>query len=221
VGLLTSGTVLCVLLARRTPGSVRLSNTLFLLVLLPTIVLVWMADDARAVRGGNWVPYEPIKLSVLVLAMIAPPGWKTGTFAILLFAGSALLHYFLFSEVARARLPPGVPFGIIAYGAFALIVLGFRRRGHVLRAELEQARSEKVALARLQRVAISLRDLANTPLQTLELVRRALLTDSPNLPAQADRMAHALEKLRVLNDILRPYQNAVVQEEKRLTTGER
>ena len=101
--------------------------------------------------------------------------------AILMFVGSALLHHVMLADAVRARMSAGEPFGIIAYGVFALVVLGFKQRGYALRGELEHARSEKVALERVARVSMALRDLANTPVQTLELVRQRLLTDDPQL----------------------------------------
>ena len=107
----------------------------------------------------------------------------------------------------------GEPFCIIAYGVFALVVLGFKQRGNTLRAELENARAEKVALERLARVAIALRDLANTPVQTLELVRQRLRDGEPHLGLQIERMGRALERLQRLNDLLAPYQSAVVWDE--------
>ncbi len=42
---------------------------------------------------------------------------------------------------------------------------------------------------------MALRDLANTPVQTLELVRQKLLTDDPQLGVQTERMGRALERL--------------------------
>ena len=67
---------------------------------------------------------------------------------------------------------------------------------------------------------MALRDLANTPVQTLELVRQRLLTDDPQLRIQTERMGRALERLRRLNDILAPYQSAVVWDGE-VTTVER
>jgi hypothetical protein len=208
-GLLVSGTVFFSLRGRPPPYSKLQSNALFLLVLVPTVVMAWMIDDARAAHGVHWVPYEPAKLSVLTLAVIAPPGWPCGAVALLMFVGSSLLHHAILPEAARARMSAGEPFGILAYGAFAVVLLGFKQRGYTLRAELQRARAEKVALERVARVAMALRDLANTPVQTLELVRQRLLVDD-GLRPQTDRMRRALDRLRRLNDILAPYQSAVV-----------
>jgi hypothetical protein len=220
VGILTSGGALWALRHRRPPTSQRASNFLFLLVLLPTVVMTWMIDDAHAANNAYWVPYEPNKLSVLTLAIIAPPGWPIGMVAISLFVGSALLHHMMLADAIRARMSAGEPFGIIAYGVFALVVLGFKQRGYALRSELEHERSEKVAMERVARVSMALRDLANTPVQTLELVRQRLLTEDPQLRTQTERMGRALERLRRLNDILAPYQSAVVWDGE-VTTVER
>jgi hypothetical protein len=213
IGILLSGSVYLWLRSRDLAFSRRQSEFLFLVVLVPTVVMTWMVDSARAAHHQSWVPYEPNKLSALTLAIIAPPGWWSGIVGILMFVGSALVHHFTWSDAVRPRISAGEPFGIIAYGAFALFVLGFKQRGNTLRAELEHARSEKVALQRLARVSMTLRDLANTPVQTLELVRQRLLTDDPQLGRQTERMGRALERLQRLNDVLAPYQSAVAWEE--------
>jgi hypothetical protein len=209
IGMLVSGVSLGILQARRPPYSRPRSNAIFLAILVPTVFMVWMIDDARSVLSARWVPYEPNKLSALTLAMIAPPGWATGITGILMFVGSAVVHQLVFSEAARAHQAAGEPFGVIAYGVFAVVLLGFRQRGHIMREELARARSEKLALERVARVAITLRDLANSPVQTLELVRQELIVDAPHLRVLEGRMKRALQQLRKLNDVLMRYQDAV------------
>jgi hypothetical protein len=213
VGILLSGTVFFWLRAQDVAFSRRQSEAAFLLVLVPTVIMTWLVDDARAAHGTAWVPYEPNKLSALTLAIIAPPGWATGAVGILMFVGSALVHHLTWPDAVRPRISAGEPLGIIAYGAFALVVLGFKQRGNSLRSELEHARAEKLALERVARVSMALRDLANTPVQTLELVRQKLLTHDPQIAVQAERMGRALERLERLNDILGPYQSSVVWDE--------
>ena len=107
----------------------RQSNALFLVVLVPTVVMTWLIDEARAGHHQTWVPYEPNKLSALTLAIIAPPGWSTGVAGILMFIGSALVRHLTWPDAVRPRVSAGEPFGIIAYGVFALVVLGFKQRG--------------------------------------------------------------------------------------------
>ena len=208
-GILVSGTVLLTLRGQHPPHARSRATALFLLVLLPTVAMAWMVDAARATHGVHWVPYEPAKLSVLTLAVIAPPGWATGAVGIAMFVGSSIVHHALLSADLRARMSAGEPFGITAYGVFALVLLGFKQRSYALRIELQRARAEKVAIERVARVAMALRDLANTPVQTLELVRQTLMAADPQWRAQTERMGRALERLRRLNDLLGPYQAAV------------
>lgn len=220
LALLINGGALWWLYARLPPFKRSRSHALFLLILVPTAAMTWLIDDARAAHGACWAPYEPNKLSALTLAIIAPPGWRIGMLAILLFVVSALVHHVMLGEVLRARMASGEPVGVIAYGVFALVVLGFNQRGYALRGELQHERAEKVALERVARVSLALRDLANTPVQTLELIRQRLLIDSPQLRIQTDRMGRALERLRRLNDILAPYQTSVIWDQE-VTTLER
>jgi hypothetical protein len=127
-----------------------------------------------------------------------------------MFVGSSIVHHLLLAPHVRAGMAAGEPFGIIAYGSFALVLLAFKQRSYALRVELQRARSEKVAIERVARVAMALRDLANTPVQTLELIRQKLMAADPQWRAQTERMGRALERLRRLNDILGPYQAAVM-----------
>ena len=207
--LIINAAALWVLRARRIQGSELASNLLFLLLLVPTVIMVWKVDEARALHSARWVPFEPNKLSALALAMIAPPAWWVGITGILMFVGSAVVHDLVVSDVVRARMAAGEPLGVVAYGVFALVLLGVKQRGRILEATLAHERSEKIALERVARVAMSLRDLANTPTQTLELIRQTLVTCDPRLEVQAERMGRALERLRRLNEILGAYQSAV------------
>jgi hypothetical protein len=209
VGILINGAGLLVLRAYRRPPPPLVSKAIFLLVLVPTTAMVWLADVGRAEHSARWVPYEPHKLSALTLAIIAPPGWTTGIAAISMFIGSALVHHVLLPDSLRARMAAGEPFGVIAYGTFALVLLAFKQRSRALVVELEHARADRVAMERVARLAMSLRDLANTSVQTLELVRVSLLGAVPRVAVQAERMRRALDRLRRLNGILLSYQNAV------------
>jgi hypothetical protein len=208
-GLLVNAGALALLWTRRPPYSRALANALFLIVLVPTVTHVWMADEVIAAHTEQWVPYEPNKLSALTLAVIAPPGWATGAIGILMFVGTAVVHQLAFANPYRAYEATNEPMGVLAYGAFALLLLWFRQRGHRLREELARTRSEMLALERVANVAMAVRDLANTSVQTLELVRQELLILAPELRVHTDRMHRALKQLRKLSELLMPYQNAV------------
>jgi hypothetical protein len=213
IGIVVNGAAL-VVLARRGRQTLALSRALFLIVLIPTSAMSWLVDSARVAHVAHWVPYEPTKLSLLTLAMIAPPGWGVGVVAMLMFLVPALVHHSMLDPAVRSRMAEGEPFGVLAYAVFAFVVLGFKQRSYALNEELEHARADRMVLERVARVAMALRDLANTPLQTLELVRQNLQTGKARIEEQAALMARALERLRRLNDILVPYQTALKLDER-------
>jgi len=213
VGFVLNGAVLAILWFRRARPSAALACTLFTLTVLPALVLVWLANEAYATRSPRWVPYEPDKLSVMALAMIAPPGWWSGIAAIGAFLAAALIHYRTMDETLRLHMVGGEPVGIIAYCLFAFLLLTFRQHGLKLQAELARAQSEKLVLESVARFAMSLRDLANSPVQTLELIRHALPAGDPRLGALERHMGHALDRLRQLNEVLVRYQHAITWED--------
>lgn len=193
----------------RRPPRVAVGNLLFLLCLVPTGAMVWLIDEGRAMEGLRWVPYEPTKLSAVSLALMAPPTWWVGVVAILMFIGSGLVHQIVLSEVIRSRMASAEPWGLIAYGVFALVLLFFQHRRHVLQRELEHERTERLALEKVADVALALRDLANTPTQTIELIRHELARHDERTAVLAGHMRRALDQLVRLSDLLARYAQAV------------
>jgi hypothetical protein len=207
------GAALVVLWLFRSSPSKRLGNAIFLMILLPAICMDWVGDNERAQKGGCFVPYAPKKLAALTVGALAPPGAFTGVAGIVLLIGSALLHHLLFSEEVRRHMTAGEPWATVLYGGFALVLLFYRLRGRALQAEMARNEAERIALRRISRMALSLRDLANTPIQTLELVSHLLSTERPKLHVLRSRMERSLERLRRLNSILRRHQDAVPWQE--------
>jgi hypothetical protein len=192
-------------------------NVIFLLSLLPALVIVWLVDEGRAAEGLRWVPYEPTKLSALAMGLVAPPAWWVGASAVLLFIGSGLLHHVVLSQQIRSRMVSVEPWGLIAYGVFALVMLAFRYHRNSLQAELERERAERLAVEKVADVALALRDLANTPTQTIELIRHQLATQDERTAALAEHLRRALDQLLRLSALLSRYAQAVSWK-KRLTS---
>jgi hypothetical protein len=193
----------------RRPPRVAVGNLLFLLCLVPTVAMVWLIDEGRASEGLRWVPYEPTKLSAVSLALMAPPTLWVGAAAILMFIGSGLLHHLVLSETIRSRMASVEPWGLVAYGAFSLVLLFFQHRRHLLALELERERAERLALEKVADVALALRDLANTPTQTIELIRHELTHHDARTAVLAGHMRRALDQLMRLSDLLSRYAQAV------------
>jgi hypothetical protein len=207
--LAVSASILLLAVLRRRPPRLAAGNALFLASLVPTVALVWLIDDGRAAEGLRWVPYEPTKLSALTLALLAPPSLWVGAIAILMFVGSGLAHHLVLSDAIRARMASAEPWALISYGVFALVLLGFRYRRRELQAELEHERADRLALERVADVALALRDLANTPVQTIELIRHELSAHDERTAVLAGHMHNALDQLSRLSSLLSRYAQAV------------
>jgi len=207
--LVVNGGLLLATAVHRRPPRVRFGNAIFLLSLLPALAVVWFVDDARAAEGLRWVPYEPTKLSALAMGLVAPPTLWVGTGAVMLFIGSGLVHHVMLSSAIRALMVSVEPWGLIAYGAFALVMVAFRYRRNALQAELERERADRLAVEKVADVALALRDLANTPTQTIELIRHQLATHDARTAELAQHMHRALDQLLRLSDLLSRYAQAV------------
>jgi integral membrane sensor domain MASE1 len=110
---------------------------------------------------------------------------------------------------------------------FGALTLSSATRGHYKAPDLELARelgrraalaidnarllqAEKVALARLARVALAVRDMANTPLQTMSLSVELLRAKQGKGDEVVSRMMRAIERLSRLDDLLSAYSEQFV-----------
>jgi hypothetical protein len=188
------------LVARRRQASTRELAALFVIAGAPLFYVFWLDEMGRAALPGFWIPFTGPKLSVFGVALLAPSLWL-GTVLIVLFAVETVALAMLFHLAGRPEVAAGEPWVTLVYSAiaFGLLFDRVRRRLAEQAAVRAQARSE--AMARLARVALAVRDLANTPLQTL-VVNAALLRERPGAPEPTARMNRAFDQLRELNRVL-------------------
>ena len=202
---------LLVLFARRRhPSEVLgatavLSNTVFVLLAL------WLADGILAREPRAWVPFQSHKLGVVATALIAPcPTW-VGALCIVAFTALSVVQYVEFPASVQAHLAIGEPWASLAFGAFALGVFIYRKRGLRIERETAWAHAETKSLEkRLARVSFAVRDLSNTPLQTLRLATAMVRRRHPEeAVGKLDRMERALGRLEQLEKALARYEAGV------------
>jgi hypothetical protein len=198
------------LLASRKRQPLALSRWLFLANNAIIVLALWPTTAVCASYVSRWVPFQVHKLSVLTAALIAPE-LAAGIAVIALFAGSAMLQYVTFDAAVRARLLTAEPWPMIAYAAFAVVVLVHRMRRQSLELALLQARAETLVLRRFAERLLAVRDLANTPLQTIE-ANTALLAGVHGAELQADRIRRALDRLRGWQRVLETDSHAITGE---------
>jgi hypothetical protein len=199
--LLASGLVgvaiLGALVAARRRPDLRLGAAAFLLNAASVSVALWLSHPDDQASGQIWRPFEANRLGALTVALLSP-GRAIGLLAIVGYVAAVLVQYHLLPHSARQQLPMEEPWATIVYGIFAVVLLNYRLRGLALARDVARRCAEAAALERLAQASLALRDLANTPLQTLGLSLAILRARQPALAPVLDRMERALHRLQAL-----------------------
>src|SRR5262249_6515323 len=119
------------------------------------------------------------------------------------------IEIYTWSEAIRQAMPPTDAWFVPIYAVVAIALLVHRRRSIHLERALSEARTERLTLERLARVSLALRDLANTPLQTLTAGMTLLRRDGQNHDQVLASMERALERLDGLRHALLPFEQHV------------
>jgi hypothetical protein len=191
--------VLVVLLGARRRRPLWLSSSAFLVNTVAITAMLWVTDTSYATTA-HWVPYQSTKLGALTVALLAPELWA-GVLSLLAFIGSALLHYHWLPPNLRANVF-GEPGSTVAFGVFAMAVYAAQLSRHRLDRDRLKARADADSLERLNMSYSAIRDLANTPLQTIELSVALLRKQHPDLAARLQPIDRSLAQLQKLNQIL-------------------
>jgi hypothetical protein len=169
----------------------------------------WAGAWALVQIGDVSQLFHSIEVSLLVVAILSPLV-VIGAVWIALFVAVPIVQILLWPPEIVQTLPAAQPWITFAFGLAALGILLYRRRNLRLQRALATSRAERLALEQLARMALLVRDLANTPMQTLtagvSLLRSRNVTD----PQILDSMQRALEKMRSLRGALTAFEQHIV-----------
>jgi hypothetical protein len=183
------------------------ASACFVLGLLPVYLFVWMlqARDGAAVYGTLWTPFRHHELSVLTVALLAPPVIWMGVACILCFPLLAYiqLQQFPLEVLAHIESRPLVP--IVAFSLFALGLYLFRMRWRKIACSAAEREAEVRLMKRFTNSILAIKDLANSPLQAILLDVDLLQKKHPDCAEVAGRIGKSAEKLRDLNKVLNAY----------------
>ncbi len=180
----------------------RLGSYLFLLNLIPMFIMIWVAHDTRIQLPGFWVPFRTHKLSAVTLAILAPVEAWTGLVGIFGLAVLAVAQYFTFPPEALRWIPTDEPEATVAYAAFAVVVLIFRLRGRKRAREVVKANEQARMLKQSARLILAVRDLVNSPVQSLSIDAEIIRTKYPDLAPVAERIQRSVGNLNRLNALV-------------------
>jgi hypothetical protein len=189
-------------LERRAP-TMWLGNAVMLVNNFFILIAIWQTSEFIWRNAGDIGPGVSVyRLGALTAALLCPPSFWVGLVSIVAF----LTTQFVQIALLPGPLPPAEPWVTTLYGCFAIGLLLYRRHAAQLDREAIRSHAEAVALERIARKFLAVRDLANTPLQTL-MITTGLLRQQPGQAAEiVPRMDRNLERLRQLMQTLASYE---------------
>lgn len=210
VAVVISGLLWMTTYVDRRPRTTRFGSAIFLLLNLTITIGLWAKTARIAEAGIHWVPFRAQHLGAIAVALIAPPVAWVGIVSIVGITGAAVVQFMLFDPAVRAQLPYGDPWSTLAFGGFALGLMLYRWHGDKQAHAHALAQAEAEAYQRFARAMIAVRDLSNTPLQTLTNLIFLLRRQGPELHETADRIERAVDRLTELERATRPFERELV-----------
>jgi hypothetical protein len=199
-----SGALLLVVLANRPPRRPRIDFAAYALAVLPHFMTLFFNAVTREEALAPFEPFLRQKVLVFVLA-IASPGEVVVTGALIVASAvNACLESWLLAERFARASPRGEPWVTILLAAVAMWLLVWRAHTIARERDLQRRVRDAEQAARRAQMSLAARDLANTPIQSIELVA-ALLEEQPAGDARrfAEPLRRALARLRSLEGLLR------------------
>jgi hypothetical protein len=156
-------------------------------------------------QGLYWTPFEPHGLTCLTIAILAPPVRWIGIPAILVPPALATLQYLSFQPEQLIWLPLRPLFAVFAFAAFGVVLYLFRLHDLWVVDLAANTDAEAKMMRKMTNTVLAIKDLANSPIQSLALDAETLSRKSPENAVIAERIKAASLQLRDLNQILDEY----------------
>jgi hypothetical protein len=201
--MLSAASVVLLVVMRERPRK-WLGSAVFVVDIAVVLAALSWSDGVLAHADPHWVPFDAHKLGALAVALLAPPTVWVGLVAIAGFTVAPLLELHAWEPEVRARMP-AAPWATLAYGVFACGLYAVQIRRYALMRRAARAEAEAAALERFARMVLALRDLANTPLQTVELTTALLRRRGEPDPRLLDRILRACDRLVATSRVLDRY----------------
>ena len=200
---------LAVLLLRR-GWSAGQAEAVSLLLIGTTLVAQVHADWNSALSSARFAPFEGFKIVALIVATVVPFRPALAYALLGVCAVIPLVVYEVMPAPMRAELPVEAPWIMLTYPLIATGILIYRVRALRMEREMMRASAQREGLERLAKVSLAHRDLANSPLQAIELLRARLYKEHPESKELLAHLQSSLERLRAMGEILSETEHHVV-----------
>lgn len=207
--LVLTGIVLAVLLARTPHRSIRGAVIAFLVLYAPFPALLWIGHAAMLERGVPWAPFTGHKLVMIAVAVMMPGPAIWPAAIVVLTTALALVQFFAGGIATDPSAWGGEPWITFLYGGIAVFLVAFRAQHRVIAQRYAKVRAQTDALTEMSRFFLALRDLQNTPIQTLEIDTAILERRHPESATAIKRMRRSIAELRDISRRLAKYDRLV------------
>ena len=160
------------------------------------------------------VPFQATKVGAVIAGLLAP-GFLPGLFAIGIHVGSSTFQILRFGPETQVAIGPEEPWGVLAFGLAGCFILFYRFRVHQLELTARIAHAEAESTRRLAEAFLKLRDLMNTPVQSIEIAASLLGKESPKQTEIVQKLQRSCERLREINRMLKKYEHQLEWKEER------
>ncbi len=183
---------------KRAPGVI-----IFFLLSAPYLLTNWITNSVHLSAGVPWEPYRLHVFFYVTLGILVPISPFYNFIMIVLFTVQAIAMWFMLDigSHPNANLSQQ-PVLMILWIATSCILLYTRARDQKLMYELSDARAKNDALKSVARVFLTLRDRANTPLQTLEISAVLLEKRFPETSEETTSIRRSVKRLSEINQIM-------------------
>jgi hypothetical protein len=194
--------LLAMLIRQGTHPGLWFSRVVVGLAPLPLLPIFWLTAQEHSIRNLPLELFIRENVCSVVWAVVAPPNVAVSAAVIVAFSSQSLILFWWGGIPLDRPITRMEPWTTLFVG-FGSLLLAFYR-AHRQRGEVRMivAAERATALAQLARAFLAVRDLANTPLQTIEVALALLSERYPAAGELTIKIEHSLIRLRDLNEVL-------------------
>lgn len=192
---------------------VKYSSILMMCIIIFTLLPSSETADISAEKNLQITYFETYKITAVVIAMLAPFPHFVGYLSLALCLFIPPLQVLLLSREVMQVPRLHEPWITMCYALAAFLVLHHRLGTLKLHATLIESQAKEKNLRDFAEVALALRDLTNTPLQSLDLLIDLLRHEKISQQHASELLSKTTYRLRELMQVLSDQQKKITQKQ--------
>jgi hypothetical protein len=205
------GVMILLLLFRNSPRwTIRVSTVLFTVLNIPFAITTWEYHRVLQDSQDFWIPLAGFRLYYLVLGILNSGSYFVNFVLMNIFAIESLAIWYGMDLAHSPKVILGQePWVSLVYFFVASALLFFRARDEKLIQKLSTETANIEAMKQVARIFLSLRDRANTPIQTLKISAELLKRRYPDAKSLSETIDASARRLTEMNRYLGDVESAI------------